>query len=162
MTAHKPLAIGAAMTLATVLLCAGAQPTAADAMRDIRFAEMQEIQLACGEFGRAAGMKSGVMGANGIIHRDLTGDGVKDLIVDHRAIVCVNGLTLSSRTCDESGCALRVFVSNWAGFAFHIERKAASYTVSDDELPIITLTDADGTQTLWRWDGTYFSEIDLR
>lgn len=158
MTAHKPLAIGVAATLSATIASAGW--AVADDALEMRFAAMYEIQRACGEYGRAQGMHSGVIEPDAIVVRDLNGDGEDDAIIDHNGITCVRSHGLGQRTCDDSGCALRVFVRNWAGFAFHIERQAASYTISDDELPIIILTDADGTETAIRWDGTYMSEVD--
>ncbi len=158
MTTHKPLA----MRVAAVLGAALASPASAVAEEaiEVSFKTMYEIQLACGEYGRASGMHSGVIEPAGITFRDLNGDGDDDLIIDHNAITCVRSIGIGQRTCDNSGCALRVFVRSWAGFAFHIERQAASYTISDDELPVITLTDANGTETAMRWDGTYISVVD--
>ncbi len=94
----------------------------------------------------------------GVYERDLTGDGLVDLIVDHGGITCTQGFGRSG-FCGAQVCSV-VFYVNQNGTLTEVQEILAIVGgISDTPRPLIGLHGHGGGRNFWRWNGAEFVNI---
>lgn len=99
----------------------------------------------------------GALAAGGLHEIDLTGDGSRDLILDHSAISCSNGT--SSNECGMRACAIYLYVREGDRLQVAYDSAAVSVTVGSGEPPAITFVDHFFTESIVRWTGKAFAPV---
>ncbi len=97
----------------------------------------------------------GHMTAAGVIERDLTGDGKKDLILSHDGITC--GDVGRSDFCGAQACSVLIYVRRGALLKLEREELSIGVSVTDGTpTPIIHLTAHGGAPSTLQWvDGGF-------
>lgn len=111
----------------------------------------EQISLACGGRG-------GVMKPEGMIERDLTGDGREDLLIDHRGISC-NGSPRSSLECGIQVCSMRIYVREGQLLRLKEEFLGMQPTIGNEQVPVIRVLGHGGGQAAIRWTGYGFERL---
>lgn len=111
----------------------------------------EQISLACGGRG-------GVMEPEGMIERDLTGDGREDLLIDHRGISC-NGSPRSSLECGMQVCSMRIYVREGQLLRLKEEFLGMQPTIGNEQVPVIRVLGHGGGQAAIRWTGYGFERL---
>lgn len=106
----------------------------------------QQIEAAC--------EGPGSFGPDGIIERDLTGDGRSDLILDHGAIDCDGkGRSLE---CGIRACSVYFYVREGQLLKLKKEILSIGVTVTGRDRPAIHLMGHNFEKTTWHWNGRDF------
>ncbi|MEM6588073.1 MAG: hypothetical protein AAF641_06465 [Pseudomonadota bacterium] len=95
---------------------------------------------------------------SGVYQRDLTGDGLTDLIVDHGGINCTQGFGRSG-FCGAQVCSVIFYVNQGGSLTEVQEILAIVGEISDTPLPLIGLHGHGGGRNFWRWNGVEFVNI---
>jgi hypothetical protein len=98
---------------------------------------------------------NGHMSAAGVIERDLTGDGKKDLILSHDGITC--GDVGRSQFCGAQACSVLIYVRRSALLQLEREELSVGVSVTDGALtPVVHLTAHGGASSTLQWsDGAF-------
>ncbi|MEL7254436.1 MAG: hypothetical protein AAGL23_09705 [Pseudomonadota bacterium] len=95
---------------------------------------------------------------DGVYQRDLTGDGLVDLIVDHGGMSCVGDFGRSG-FCGAQVCSV-IFYVNQGGTLTEVQEILAIVgEISDTPVPLIGLHGHGGGRNFWRWNGSAFVNI---
>ena len=107
------------------------------------------------QIAEACATKKGKFLPVGIEERDLTGDGRRDLILDHGAIQCSDGSR--SLFCGAAMCSINFYVGDSKGLLRKkLEVLSIGATVKGGEPPEIELINHRGMTSRIRWNGTTF------
>ena len=107
------------------------------------------------EIANGCDTKRGKFNATGIIERDLTGDGAKDLILDHGGITCSDGSR--SGFCGAAMCSVIFYVRDNNGLLQQkLEVLSIGATNKGGNPANIELINHRGKTSIVRWNGSTF------
>lgn len=95
----------------------------------------------------------GKIAPSGLTFKDLNNDGKEDLILSHHAISCTGGNLKRSLYCGAQVCTTKIFIRQQAELKFEIEFLGFVETISNDELPLLSLISHGGEKAKIRWNG---------
>ena len=94
----------------------------------------------------------------GFYARELTGNGLTDLLVDHGGITCSGGFG-RSLFCGVQMCSVYFYVNDGQSLTLFHEMLGIVMTVSDTPLPLIGIAGHNSPVHQWRWNGSAFANI---
>jgi hypothetical protein len=106
------------------------------------------------EIAKGCDGKKGTIEKSAIIERDLTGDGRKDLIINHAGISCAGGGM--SGYCGVQLCSFNIYIRRGKLLKFQIEKLGMGLHVTTGKIPTIHWYAHDGSAQKFRWDGKRF------
>lgn len=92
----------------------------------------------------------------GVVEIDLTGDGRRDLLLNHEALVC-NGSMFRSLNCGAALCTVYLFVREGSLLEPTNEILSLGTTVLPGSPPTIRTHSRQGVAYDWRWNGSAFA-----
>ena len=131
------------------LLLALAVSTAA---AEVRAETVREIVAR--EVADACGGAPGKLARDGLIARDLDGDGREDLIVSHEWITCAEGGGMGGRSlfCGMQVCSVNIYVARGSGLVPEREMLGGGVRVGPGARPEITMYAHGGSEGSFRLD----------
>ncbi|WP_346915729.1 peptidoglycan-binding domain-containing protein [uncultured Roseibium sp.] len=108
----------------------------------------QQISLACQGRG-------GTISPDGLIQRDLTGDGNDDLIIDHSGISC-NGPKASSLECGTQACSVNLYVREGRLLKLKAQFLGRNVIVGEGDIPAIHARGRENSDGAVYWTGNNF------
>ena len=146
---HAPITTLAAAFLVAATTALGlAAPAAAQDSNAARWLVTERLSSVC-ETGE------GMFDLQGIIERDLTGDGRDDLILFDDYVTC-SGTAFRPTTCEFGECEFNVYVREGALLQPKLtDRTVARLDVLTGEPPVIVYAQRDGVRSV-RWNGSLF------
>lgn len=96
----------------------------------------------------------GKIEGNAVIERDLTGDGLADLIISHDGITCSDGGR--SNACGAQVCSFVIYVRDGALLKPKDDLLGVMITVGDGKVPVIRWRGHGGGAHSIRWNGREF------
>lgn len=96
---------------------------------------------------------SGTFDAGSVIRRDLTGDGEKDLIVDHRGLRCDDPLVDG---CGIRACLVQIYVRKKGKLVLEVHDLSVGVLVGKGKRPSLTFISHEGIYSTVRWQGGRF------
>jgi len=97
---------------------------------------------------------AGTIAPDGVIERDLTGDGRADLVLAHDGIACAGGGR--SNACGAQVCSVLIYVRRGALLELEEELLGTGVTVEGGGVPEIRFFGHGGGARSIRWDGQAF------
>lgn len=108
----------------------------------------------------AKGCPAGGRFDHGFFELDLTGDGIRDLVLSHEGVIC-EGERARSLLCGMQACTVLFFVGLENGLLVQVDQAfGREVNVDGAEPPITTLTGRSGGLLHLQWNGTAFREIE--
>lgn len=106
------------------------------------------------EIAEGCGKAGGRIEPAAVIERDLTGDGLADLVISHEGISCAGGG--ESSFCGQL-CSIKFFVRRGERLELDHELLGRGMTVGDGAIPPINMYAAGGRPGAVKWNGTTFA-----
>jgi hypothetical protein len=104
----------------------------------------------------AAVCPSGGRFVDGVIEKDLTGDGKLDLILDLSGLRCDGAYNGTNGECGAAHCPVFLYVRRGPLLEFQFEVTSIGATVGDGSPPVITLVNFEYQEHTIRWNGRTF------
>jgi hypothetical protein len=106
------------------------------------------------QIAQACDGKRGRIDPGAVIERDLTGDGMADLIISHEGITCAEDAP--SGFCGVQVCAVKIYVRRGALLKLEYEMLAVGVSVDDGHVPAIEMYAHGGGRRTIRWNEREF------
>lgn len=141
------------MTLLLAVICILLEVSVVAAAPAVRRSEAVE-KLVREEIAEACGGKEGTIKPSAVIERDLTGDGVIDLIIAHDGITCSG--RGASATCGTQICSVKIYVGRGGELSLVIDMLGAGVKVGQGRIPSIQMYAHGGKTGSIKWNGRQF------
>lgn len=106
-----------------------------------------EVAEACGT------VQGNQVSTNGFIEHDFTGDGQRDLLIQHSEVSCASG---RNGFCGAQVCSLLIWVREGGQLVQKVTALGVVTAIGDGPRPVVTFYEHGGSIGSLRWTGTDF------